>query len=581
MEAAHLVVQALVHAEDGAASNAHVDAAADLLQRQWPRHSAGSWAAAIQATVRTPTLPLHFIGLLAGERGAPARLVAHGSLHASAFHGDGRNAVLQSLVVDSATRRTGIGRRFLDALESEAAARGFGYMLLCTKDQQPFYLACGYRTCEPVNLDVPVLTTRSPEAVTGLEALLRRRTEGSDAGSGHATGTAAHTAGPVQPKELVTWFEKRLRAFPGPAEVLRLSWDARVHSSSQEFDAAAACSGQLRQLLQHPHGRRTSESARTDALGSDVLPPQSCCLVGQVQELLWLRQIGPSCGLTAVLMIADTAAARRRARGGPASTDRLAPRVMRLAWSAADGLSRAEAPPPADAMDVPSPASPTALRSCLLPAAVAAGLTADGEVFDIAGLCSLVGSEAGLPTALLGAGCEGAALAGDGPLSAATIVQALENGSVLLIAYDGDSSRAWSPCSAGGAKAHWAVVCGYLRCAASDSAGTCGCKAKPETAPIKVQSCDGASGNVTSVPVAGAGACVAAGPESAEACGSTVYLILAHSMSAIPVVCDAAALLASNAQLHRADERKARAGGWLVGRGKSPHLAGAIAVSLR
>jgi hypothetical protein len=450
-------------------------------------------------------------------------------------------------------------------------------MLLCTKDQQPFYLACGYRTCEPVNLDVPVLTARSPDTVTGLEALLRRRAEASDAGSGHATGTAGHAAGPVRPGELVTWFEKRLRAFPGPAEVSRLSWGTSVDAPSHEFDAAAGCSSQLRQLLQHPH----------ELLGSDALPPRSCCLVGQVQELLWLRQIGPSCGLTAVLMIADTAAARRRARDGAASADCLVPRMLQLAWSAAAGLSQAEAPPTAvqqpwpDAMDTCSPASPTALRSCLLPAAVAAGLTADGEVFDIAGLRGLVGSEAGLPAALLGAGCEGVAPAGGGPLSAATIIQGLEYGSVLLIAYDADSSRAWSPCCAGGAKAHWAVICGYLRCAARDSAETCVCETRREAARTKAHKCDGASGDVASMPVAGAGACVAAGPKSAEACGCPVYLILAHSMSAIPVVCDAAALLASNAQLHRADERKARAGGWLVGRGKSPQLAGAIAVSLR
>ena len=83
--------------------------------------------------------------------------------------------------------------------------------------------------------------------------------------------------------------------------------------------------------------------------------------------------------------------------------------------------------------------------------------------------------------------------------------------------------------SKSGARAHWAVLCGVLR-----------------PAP-------------------------AAAPTGAAA-------ILVHSMSRVPLVCDLAALLASNAQLRDADARKAREGGWVVGNVK---LAGAVLIPPR
>jgi hypothetical protein len=65
--------------------------------------------------------------------------------------------------------------------------------------------------------------------------------------------------------------------------------------------------------------------------------------------------------------------------------------------------------------------------------------------------------------------------------------------------------------------------------------------------------------------------CAAAAPTGAAA-------ILVHSMSRVPLVCDLAALLASNAQLRDADARKAREGGWVVGNVK---LAGAVLIPPR
>jgi hypothetical protein len=152
-----------------------------------------------------------------------------------------------------------------------------------------------------------------------------------------------------------------------------------------------------------------------------------------------------------------------------------------------------------------------ALRERLLREALRRGFSRDGEMFCLDDLLALARDECGL---------EAASWLPPGELSCASVERALAGGARLLIAYDVDGG--FSPQQAGGARAHWAVLCGFLR----------GCDADGDA-----------------------------------------HVVLVHSMSRVPVVCDLRDLVASNAQLVAARDSR-----WLVTPGQGPRLGGAIVV---
>ncbi len=117
-------------------------------------------------------------------------------------------------------------------------------------------------------------------------------------------------------------------------------------------------------------------------------------------------------------------------------------------------------------------------------------------------------------------GLEAASWLPPGELSSASVERALAGGARLLIAYDVDGG--FSPQQAGGARAHWAVLCGFLR------------------------GCDGDGDS---------------------------HVVLVHSMSRVPVVCNLRDLVASNAQLVAARDSRL-----LVTPGQGVRLGGAIVV---
>lgn len=151
-------------------------------------------------------------------------------------------------------------------------------------------------------------------------------------------------------------------------------------------------------------------------------------------------------------------------------------------------------------------------------------MSSDGEMFSLPSLLALAREVANmprasrLPLALDSDGRIGTtnnnSTADVDVLCEASVERALAAGALLLIAYDADGG--WAPIAVGGARAHWAVLCGLLRSSSAEPSA-------PATA------------------------------------------ILVHSMSRMPLAVDLRALLASNAQLRAADGERVRANGWVVG----------------
>jgi predicted N-acetyltransferase YhbS len=466
MDRADLRIVAL-DGEEGDRRDLLIKGAAALLNSQWPRSeaSASSWLTSLdKSSVR---LPLHLVGLIEGI------VCSHASLHAATIQGDSRNVVLQSLVVDSSRRGKGLGRRFLSMVEEWASGFPFGYIYLSTTDQQAFYTRCGYKECAPANLDVPVLASRKT-ALSGLEGLLRKRVEGGEdaAATPIATSSLPHT-----------WFQKRLRAFPAREEAKVVSWE----KGYEKFFA--------RELAPLLGGFERSLVAK-----------------GFCSDLVWLRQIGPSCGLTALVMIADTIANNK----GEAPAAPLCRRDFTLRG---DGeMALADFSP-----YTPLPLQSIDLRGCLLKEAIHRKITTDGEVFSTACLAEAASDLYGLGKRVnLHTGFTSA----EQLFSALKTMLRKEPADILvLIAYDADNTNNHKPCFHGGASAHWAIVAG----AAWDA--------------MKEE-------------------------------GGDIAAILVHSASYVPVACSLKELAASNFQLMKADARRAKYNSWVIPESGDLDLAG-------
>lgn len=453
---------------DVARREALLDDASALLNSQWPR--SGGWREAVGKSCSG--LPLHLVGLLNDS------VVVHASLHPCTIQGDSRNVILQSLVVKDALRGHGIGRRFLRKVEERTATRGAGYIYLSTTDQQEFYRRCGYMECEPVNLDLPVLRGEERRsALSGLEGLLRRRLD----------GTAA-----VAPSLPHTWFQKRLRAFPKTDEAKPFFWSSKKH---EEFLLQASSSS--------PHA----------------------AVEGFCSDALLLKQIGPSCGLTALVMILDTlsfadGSCLRRSftitseEGGKVEWGDSSP------LAAKTGLTTWEQ-----------------RRGLLFEEAIARRITTDGEVFSTLGLAEaardICGAEVTVKTDLNEVedlmSALRACLLGSASSSPSSCF--------ILLAFDADNTNGYHPCFHGGSSAHWGVVVGALIHGerSSDSSSSGG--------------------------------------------GDDMTVLLLHSASSLPIACSLRELVKSNLQLKSADARRARLSNWVLPRPRpsSVHSSAAAA----
>ena len=508
-------------------------AAAALLTAQWPR----AWEPVIRRSGVGAAAALHVVAVCAvsGEVLAHASLrdaadSASGSLGGMAAGGS-RRALLHGLVVTPAARGRGIGAATLASVEHLARALGYDAMILSTLHASGFYRACGYRAlAEGAAAAAPVLVGRGA-AAAGIEAMLmqQRRRQRAEPAAAFTAAYAAATenstsaafaeeeeleASGVSQEARSAWFAKRLRDFAPIEEAVRVAWSCR---GADGADGAVVIGGSPRQIcaagvvarLGRPHG-------------GGVFVPTRC-----------FRQLGPSCGLTALLMAAESTAPAEtvaatvadggcdfggacncwRANGSPAC----APLTAEAVRTAAAAASLPPVPQSASASPVP-------LRDSLLREALRRGVSSDGEMFSLPSLLALAREVANMPRASR----LPLALDSDGRIGTtnnnstadvdvqceASVERALAAGALLLIAYDADGG--WAPIAVGGARAHWAVLCGLLRSSSAEPSA-------PATA------------------------------------------ILVHSMSRMPLAVDLRALLASNAQLRAADGERVRANGWVVG----------------
>jgi GNAT superfamily N-acetyltransferase len=355
------------------AHEAHPDLLAscgELLDCEWPRSALG-----VQLGKSCDAWPIHLIAIVSD---APTAALGHGCLHRDV---DRTGGVLFSLVVDQAQRGLGAGRQLLGLLEDLATAEGLQYLRLETAVPS-FYLRCGYMPSSVAERECSALTRGVP--LGDLQALLKKR---ADASSGVVR----------QGSERHVWLQKRLASF------------AR---SREEVGAEA-----VRAAYRRWHARTAS--------GEPLDAARAAAVVVATRPLPWRRQVGPSCGLTALLCALEGIQAGAGAAG----------RAL--------------------------PASLTATVSdpsrCLFRVALSTGLSRDGEVFDAHGLGALARHSSGMATCVVN--CRERSLA----YVAALLESTLEGGGCALLAYDEDARADYAPCTTGGRSAHWAAIVGIER----------------------------------------------------------------------------------------------------------------------
>lgn len=303
-------------------------------------------------------------------------VVGHAQLQrASAMADAGRAALVHSVLVAPAYRRRGLGRLLMRAVEDAATRAGYCMVYLSTPDRADFYRACGYHVADaaPVaasNRAAAKLTAGARESIEGALAANFARMQaarGAAAGGSGSSGAADGGGGAVHVAGN-TWMRKRLVDFL-PATALG---DADIANDISR--GVEACVGR---------------EIDVDAFVARV-PSQ--------------RQVGPTCGLTALRMAMDA-----------------------FGVAAEDG------------------------DSSLLARAAAKGFTTDGEMFSAEALADVAASCCGLDASLVDFSTVGA---GD-------VRRALAEAALLVVPYDRGAGTS-EPAALGGASAHWCLIVGAV-----------------------------------------------------------------------------------------------------------------------
>lgn len=166
--------------------------------------------------------------------------------------------ILTSFIIHKHHRRKGLGKIFLGLIEQEAISRRYFYLYLWANDAVTFYEKCGYHKCESINMNRDVFITVDREAISVLEKVLLKKIDP------HRANTC----------NINIWMRKRL-IMDHCMKVSNMDWD--------EFKMF--CSYRTN-TLPPVHGKD----------GWDIV---------KLLKVSWLRQIGPSCGLTAITIVLD------------------------------------------------------------------------------------------------------------------------------------------------------------------------------------------------------------------------------------------------------------------------------------
>mmetsp|Transcript_12788 Transcript_12788/g.32615 ORF Transcript_12788/g.32615 Transcript_12788/m.32615 type:complete len:217 (+) Transcript_12788:40-690(+) len=122
---------------------AHLDAAVELLNRQWARDAKHRRDALLRSCDELPT---HFVlvdntNTVVGH----AEVKKAGIYHANAV-------LLESVVVKPELRGKGLGSMLISHCESFSGQKGFSFMYLNTRHKESFYKKLGYKTCPPISI---------------------------------------------------------------------------------------------------------------------------------------------------------------------------------------------------------------------------------------------------------------------------------------------------------------------------------------------------------------------------------------------------------------------------------------------
>jgi len=271
------------------ASPEEISAASFLLQAQWPRGGKVSdyrtkLVGEETAETRTSTtLPQSYLLILHGEeyvadddddgglkRNGETTVVAHGRL-TECFEGAGGSAAALTYILAEPKGR-GYGTQIMSRLEDAALKMGYHYCYLWTATAVPFYEKLGYQQTERVSLYSACLKKLECEQVNQLEAMLHKK-------MGNLLSSKRKETVMLPPDEATSndvWMRKRLVECVGSVlitvdqrlEEIRTSLDQK---SKVDYDSMKAIS----------------------------------CWKYSLLEIPWQQQVGPSCGLAALLMLRD------------------------------------------------------------------------------------------------------------------------------------------------------------------------------------------------------------------------------------------------------------------------------------
>ena len=84
----------------------------------------------------------------------------------------GRHALLRSIVVDSARRRQGVGRRIVELLSENAAREGVGRAFLLTTDERAYFERLGFAAVDRKDAPPAILASRQAAGLCPASAAL-------------------------------------------------------------------------------------------------------------------------------------------------------------------------------------------------------------------------------------------------------------------------------------------------------------------------------------------------------------------------------------------------------------------------
>jgi GNAT superfamily N-acetyltransferase len=457
--------------------------AARLCAQQWPSMSMARRRTAMCIAClhnrNDRKLPCHL--LLTDESQSVA--LAHCKLGATQDDEHGFGILLTSLVVAPNQRRRGLGRMMLQYAEEFAFSLGAGYLALSTGDMQSFYLACGFTVRDhPTLTPKPQVSKQDAAAVSaviggGCERADRETPDASQSAHGWRKGEMTeYVLGKLAKKQSIdddedesaataehTWFRKALQS--DSSELLV----QRRHVWTQQ----ALADNVLKRLAPEKSGIFSGNVAIDAVAGFSAIHAPPRLLPSPASPvhitpcfLAWEQQVGGTCGIVVLRMarsyfhgwddMAHPTQSTRLQRE-QSVTRRAGPQLAQLGLNCSDGdgplVHEHHAAIPLEKGIRASSAE------SVLQAALSAGFTNYGELFDASDFARLASTCCGLHATVLSYS-DGDTVQGDQAWQ--VILQWLGKGGLAAVPYAKAPLPTADVLPAGGAPdtAHYLLVVG-------------------------------------------------------------------------------------------------------------------------